>query len=389
MKASLFFGVFVLLLISGTCMYGKFMRFETEEVPIDRVLQNLQKRLAADTNGVEILYQLARIHSMAFSTNLAVVNIEKRNNDPVFGSPGGSTVPEKIYSPTNIQNEMTAQQHLTNAITFCGRAARLVLKSNNESDRWLILPVHLGYAWCLDQAGRREEAIGAYRNAFQLSWSREVETKGSLGPGICYSEEIIGYLLKLLDPKNDAVEIARLKSFLKKLQTMPRAITPILVPLESDLAFDELVNPAASVAFDLDGSGFKRQWGWITPRGAWLVFDQHDSGHVTSGLQMFGNVTFWIFWRNGYDALSALDDNGDSVLSGGELSGLSLWQDRNGNGVSDSGEVKPLSEFGVIAINCTGSLNSSGILFNPRGIIFQNGTTRPTYDWVVASTKNP
>ena len=45
------------------------------------------------------------------------------------------------------------------------------------------------------------------------------------------------------------------------------------------------------------------------------------------------------------DALAALDDNGDGVLSGKELDGLALWHDANGNGVCDPGEVKPLSEY--------------------------------------------
>ena len=388
MKVSLILRGFAFLLISGTCVNGMFARIETEEVPIARVLQNLQKRLATNTNNVEILYHLARVHSMAYSTNLAVVHLAKRNDNPVFGWPGGSGVPAGVYSPTNGQGKIFGKQHLTNAIAFYERAAKLILISKKDDDRWLVLPVHLGYAWCLDQAGRRGEAVNAYRNALQLSWRTEVDTRRHLGPGVCYSEEIIGYLLKLLEPKSDAKEISQLKSKLKTLQNMPRAITPILVPLASNLAFDQLVNSTGNVSFDLDGSGFRRQWGWITTKAAWLVFDKHGSGRITSGLQMFGNVTFWIFWRNGYDALSALDDDGDGVLSGNELRGLAFWQDKNGNGVSDPGEVQPLGEFAVAAIECVGRSHSSGITYNPQGIVFRDGTTRPTYDWIVPSAKN-
>jgi hypothetical protein len=42
---------------------------------------------------------------------------------------------------------------------------------------------------------------------------------------------------------------------------------------------------------------------------------------ITSALQLFGNVTFWMFWRDGYAAMSALDDNGDGVLSGDNCRG--------------------------------------------------------------------
>jgi hypothetical protein len=127
----------------------------------------------------------------------------------------------------------------------------------------------------------------------------------------------------------DAKEIADLQGKQKTLSGMGRAVTPILVPLASGMALQDLVDPNASVTFDLDGSGLPRQWGWITPKAAWLVFDAEGQGKITSGLQMFGNVTFWIFWRNGYEALRSLDDNHDGVLRGAELRGIALWQDRN------------------------------------------------------------
>jgi hypothetical protein len=40
---------------------------------------------------------------------------------------------------------------------------------------------------------------------------------------------------------------------------------------------------------------------------------------LTSALQLFGNVTFWMFWSNGFEAMRALDDNQDGTLAGGEL----------------------------------------------------------------------
>ena len=85
---------------------------------------------------------------------------------------------------------------------------------------------------------------------------------------------------------------------------------------------------------------------------AWLVFDKQSTGSITSGLQLFGNVTFWLFWRNGYDALRALDDDGDGRIAGAELAGLALWHDRNADGVSDRGEVRPVSEWGIVSLSC-------------------------------------
>jgi hypothetical protein len=207
---------------------------------------------------------------------------------------------------------------------------------------------------------------------------------------VCYSEEIIGYLLKLLDPVKDGAEIARLNQARQLLVTMPRAITPILVPLSPAVTdLDELVNPDAQVAFDLDGTGTGKRWGWITPRAAWLVYDPQRTGKITSGLQLFGNVTFWVFWRDGYQALRALDDNGDGLLSGAELRGLALWTDRNGNGISDPGEVIPVQEIGITSISCDSQINADGIPWSPSGVLFQDGTTHPTYDWIVPAQSAP
>jgi len=96
---------------------------------------------------------------------------------------------------------------------------------------------------------------------------------------------------------------------------------------------------------------------------------------------MFGNVTFWIFWPNGYAALAALDDNGDGRLTGPELRGLCLWIDRNGNGISEPGEVVPVESLGITAIQCGCHTNATGMPWNPAGVVFQDGSSRATYDW--------
>jgi hypothetical protein len=195
------------------------------------------------------------------------------------------------------------------------------------------------------------------------------------------SEEIIGYLQPLLDPKRDAKEIAELKAKGVKLSEMPRAITPIVVPSRPGRQLEEVVDAGAAVRFDLDGSGLSRRWGWITGDGAWLVWDPHDRREIRSGLQLFGAVTFWVFWRDGYEALSALDDNGDGTLTGDELNGLALWHDRDGDGVSTRAEVTPVGPAGLTRLECTPQVHPSGIPFHPAGAGF-GAETRPTFDWL-------
>ena len=391
-----------------------FAWYETQEVPIGRLFTNLQQRLGQDTNSFELTYYLARLHSMAYSTNLAGAPVRTNDNLPQFYYPGDDPgVPISVSSFPNAQARAAGLGHLTNAIRLYQRAIFLLKGSTNVNGRvWNVLQTQLGLAWCLDQAGRTNDAIVMYRKTLKVAWRQEVtgefdfkkwakdvwndvssgrnplhsRDRGYLGPGVCWSEEIIGYLLRLLDPLKDATEIAQLKQDQKKLSTMSRAVTPILLQLAPETEFSELVDERASVAFDLDGGGLKRKWAWLTPKAGWLVFDPHGTGRVDSALQMFGNVTFWVFWPDGYEPLSALDDNGDGVLSGPELKGLAVWNDRNGDGVSDPGEVVPVEVLGIQSISCSSKIGPDGMRWNPQGVTLTNGTFRASYDWIVPAS---
>lgn len=404
--------IFFLLTFFAQRGEAKFGWEQTQTVPISRVLTNLQNRLQNDPNKALTLYHLARIHAMAYTTNLTVINIVTNSYTPIFGHPGSdSGVPHDVYSCFDPKEREIAGMHLSNAIAYYHQAIKLE-NSNPVGDPWLLLRIQLGLAWCIDQQGIRNEAIKAYRHALVLAWKNEFDPKmrfdpgdyswdqirarntnkppksRNLGPGLIYSEEVIGYLLKLLDPVKDAKEIAQLKTDQLFFLSNPRAITPLLLPLDEHARLEELVDPAASVRFDLDGSGLQRSWGWINPHAGWIVYDHDNSGQITSGLQMFGNVTFWLFWRDGYEALSALDDNGDGKLTGSELRKISIWQDLNSNGLCDPGEVKPITAWGVVELNCQSQRHPTGIPFNPAGAVFEDGTTRPTFDWIAPSTAN-
>jgi len=89
-----------------------------------------------------------------------------------------------------------------------------------------------------------------------------------------------------------------------------------------------------------------------------------------------------MFWRNGYEALTALDDDGNGWLEGKELRGIAVWCDKNGNGISDSGEVKPLDFYGITRISVRHEGTEHGLLFNPQGIQRANGKYLSTYDWI-------
>lgn len=401
------------------------MHIDTEKVPVERILANLQSRLKEQPDSIDLHYQLARAHAMAAfseSEELPVYKSGKYFQGRVmyseFGGDNGTPV------DGGFRNERTGGlkgrdigRNLSRALKHYGESLRLLRESNDIDEiKSNVRPVQLGYAWCLEKAGLRAQALEIYRQTFCIAWQTEINGtfdielwkkggrlelkdlikdevtstddrrtrsgvgRSSLGPGIVFSEECIGYMLRLLDKQKDAAEIGVLNYHMGRLKKMGRMVTPIVIPL-SDASFETLVDRDAGVAFDLDGSGLSRHWGWITPKAAWLVFDAKESGQITSGLQMFGNVTFWIFWRDGYQALGSLDANGDQLLEGEELSGLALWHDANGNGISEPGEVKPVSAYGIDQLSCRSESIGPDLRHSLRGVRFKDGTTRPSYDW--------
>jgi hypothetical protein len=114
--------------------------------------------------------------------------------------------------------------------------------------------------------------------------------------------------------------------------------------------------------------------------------DHSRNGKITSALQMFGSVTFWMFWDNGYQALSSLDDNHDGELSSSELNGLALWHDINGNGISEPGEVRSLSSYGIVGLTCradAGGNTPYAAAQSVSGVRFANGSIRPSFDLIL------
>jgi hypothetical protein len=185
----------------------------------------------------------------------------------------------------------------------------------------------------------------------------------------------------LTEPERKA--IPEVKAGIAKLEKLPPgAITPMLVSLTAAQRVADLLAPEKLVAFDLRGFGAAEQWPWLKPEAGLLVWDPHDRRAITSGRQLFGNYTFQIFWANGYDALRALDDNGDGQLAGPELEGIGVWFDRDGDGRSSDHEVAPLSHYGICALAVKATAFDGPHPMNPAGVTFRDGRTLPSWDWI-------
>lgn len=358
---------------------ARFLPVQVEKVPVERLLKTLQAAVEKNPKDVQALVNLGRVHAMAYALRSEEVPVDRKR--PEAGVWFGYTPPlvpfrdlAKTDDPARLK---AAHAHLDEALRLYARAAELAPKE---------LTIQLGYGWLLAQAGKKTEAIAILRKVAETAWQTEQNLEFLNLGGHTLVAEAADYLIPLLDPEKDKAEIATLKERAEKLRQLPRPVTPIAVPLRPGLNASDLEDRAAAVAFDADGSGLPRRWTWITRDAAWLVYDPKGTGRIDSALQLFGSVTFWLFWRTGYDALAALDDDGDGRLSGAELAGLALWHDANGNGVSDPGEVKPLAEYGIVALSCRWQRDDrhpDRIAYAPAGVVFRDGTTRPTFDLIL------
>ncbi len=102
--------------------------------------------------------------------------------------------------------------------------------------------------------------------------------------------------------------------------------------------------------YDLNGDGFAERTGWVGADDGFLVRDANANGKIDDISEMFGNKN-----QSGFAMLSSLDSNLDGVIDSNdtEFSNLRVWQDSNGNAQTDSGELKTLSELGIVSINLT------------------------------------
>lgn len=128
---------------------------------------------------------------------------------------------------------------------------------------------------------------------------------------------------------------------------------PVVLDLDGDGI--ELVSADEGALFaDLNGDGVVDQTGWVAPDDGLLAYDKDMDGEITD----FDEISFVGYLegaRTDLEGLAAFDTNNDGVLDAAddEFGKFKVWQDLNGDGVSDAGELKTLSEWGIQSIGLT------------------------------------
>jgi hypothetical protein len=136
--------------------------------------------------------------------------------------------------------------------------------------------------------------------------------------------------------------------------------TPIII--DTDGEGFHLTSAENGVTFDIRGDGQPMRISWTAPgyHNAFLALDRDGSGTITSGKELFGNVTPQpqSATPTGFLALAEFDKpehggNGDDVIDEHDavFSKLVLWIDDNHDGISQPSELHGLLEFGIHSLS--------------------------------------
>jgi VCBS repeat-containing protein len=127
---------------------------------------------------------------------------------------------------------------------------------------------------------------------------------------------------------------------------------PVALDLDGDGQINVVGREASHRTFDWDGSGFDKSVGWVGAGEGMLMLDRNFNGRADVGRELFSNSLVADVTK-GIRALSALDANGDGLISALDpvFSELRLWQDANGNAVSEAVELKTLADLGITELD--------------------------------------
>lgn len=362
------------------------------EVPVDRLKTNVKAHSAESGNPAEAQYLLGRLDSLAFS--------ERVRSQKTAGPPRSTKV-----MPTKIRDLFFSSiEHYRQAIALSPESALYHFSLGWMADEALVFYPQLRSPPTNLIANDRTMtwrllAIREYREAYRLS-NVKVDY---VGPGDVLAAQSGRALIADLSTEvaerkarpgagADAAfiteaerTITAVRANVDHLNSLPRSITPLIFSMRPGVHLADLLSQK-TVLFDLDGFAESRSWPWLRSDTALLVWDPRREGHILSGLQLFGSVTWWMFWKNGFEPLAALDDNADGWLTGKELDGIGIWMDRDCNGISDAGEVIPADEFGVVAISTHSQGEVDGVAANPSGVRMRDGRVLTLFDWVPHSS---
>jgi tetratricopeptide (TPR) repeat protein len=224
--------VFILVALLGltpTLLNAMYGDVETKKVPTARVITNLERQFQTNPKDPNVAWRIARLHGMAYAQGIDSVDVYTNIDAERFFEEEPPLVHSWVIRPDNEEQETEARQHLQEAIAWYEKAHVL--------NPWSVV-VSLGYGWCLEQVGRKREAIATYREIVDGEFAKgkrgpwpQPQPGVSVVPNKAVTGEALRYLIDLLNPVVDRNELQTRREQLEDLDTWPVWITPIAIPL--------------------------------------------------------------------------------------------------------------------------------------------------------------
>ncbi|MBF0178920.1 MAG: hypothetical protein HQM03_02710, partial [Magnetococcales bacterium] len=132
--------------------------------------------------------------------------------------------------------------------------------------------------------------------------------------------------------------------------TVTQSGDPIIIDLNGDGI--HLVTPPADISFAMTPDGAFQPLAWVSADDGFLVMDKNENTLIDDISELFSEY-FQEGAASGIEALATLDVNGDGKVDGNDdaYSRLAVWQDADLDGTSSSGEIRPLVDWGITALD--------------------------------------
>jgi hypothetical protein len=130
-------------------------------------------------------------------------------------------------------------------------------------------------------------------------------------------------------------------------------VPPVVLDLDGDgLEFVAMGDASNQSQFDFNGDGAMETAAWVGSDDGFLVYDGNGDRRVNDGSEIaFADMTAEA--DTDIEALRVVfDSNHDNLLTAADerFSSFCVWQDANGNGVTEEGEFKTLDEIGIVSL---------------------------------------
>ncbi len=134
---------------------------------------------------------------------------------------------------------------------------------------------------------------------------------------------------------------------------------PIILDLDGK-GITTLAAAKTTVRFDWDGDGLADDTAWIGKTEGFLFLDRNKDGKLTDP----GELSFVADLAGAttdLEGLRSFDSNTDGSLTtlDTRFADFRIWQDKNGNGVADDGEVLTLTAAGIKSLDLKGTVSTS------------------------------